>query len=200
MTDDISGEMLQILARLGQLNLHFLDLLAVLVNVEKRNAADANGEKPLDVWLRQLANQLATKRFEPLAHGRENRLVGPTLLNLLVEAFLDEDALQRAEVQLILQMGFFQLQLALENLHQLRCVLPQDLGHGQLHRPVVPDDNDAAGDGDFTIGERIKRVRQLLRTHPARRLYLDLHLLGGEIVDAPDLDLAFARSIFDRTN
>jgi hypothetical protein len=37
----------------------------------------------------------------------------------------------------------------------------------------------------------------LLRAHAAGRAHLDLRLAGGEIVEALDLDLAFARGVFD---
>ena len=76
-------------------------------------------------------------------------------------------------------------------------VLAQHLGHGQLDRAVVLDNDDAAGDGDLAIGERIKRVRQLVRADPARRLDLDLDLLRRVVVDALDLDLALVRGVLD---
>ena len=145
----------------------------------------------------QFANQLLAERLEALVHRGQHGLVGLALLDPLVDALLDEDALQRAEMQFVLELGFLELQLALERLHQLGGVLAQHLGHGHLDRPVVPDDDDAAGDGDFAIGEGIERIHQLLRADAAGRLDLDLHLLRREIVDALDLDLALVRGVLD---
>ena len=56
MTDDVLGQVLQVLARLGQVGFDLLHLLAMLVDVEQRNAADAHLQQALDVGVRQLAN------------------------------------------------------------------------------------------------------------------------------------------------
>ena len=135
--------------------------------------------------------------LEALVHGSHDGLVGLALLDLLVDALLDEDALQCAEMELVLELGLLEFKLALHRLHQLRRVLAQHLGHGQFNRAVIPDDDNAAGDGDFAIGERIERIRQLVRADAARSLHLDLDLVGGEVVDALDLDLALVRSVLD---
>src|SRR5439155_10823913 len=46
--------------------------------------------------------------------------------------------------------------------------------------PVVFDDNDAAGDGDFAIGERVKRIHKLVGAHAAGRFDFDLDLFRGK--------------------
>ena len=55
----------------------------------------------------------------------------------------------------------------LSDVDQLLGVLAQHFGDGHLHRAIVFDDDDAAGDGDFAIGERVKRIDQLLRVDAA---------------------------------
>ncbi len=67
--------------------------------------------------------------------------------------------------------------------HQLLGVLAQHFGHGHLDRPIVPDDDDAAGDGHLAIGEGVQRIHQLLRADAARRFDFDLDFFGREIVD-----------------
>ena len=69
--------------------------------------------------------------------------------------------------------------------------------HGQFHRPVVFDDDDAAGDGRLAIGEGVQRIHQFFRVHARRAFDLDLHVLRREIVDGFDLELALARGVFD---
>ena len=52
----------------------------------------------------------------------------------------------------------------------------QHLGNGHFDGAIVLDHHDAAGDGDFAIGEGVKRVHQLLRAHAAGRAHFDLRL------------------------
>ena len=81
-------------------------------------------------------------------HRGEHRFVGFALLDLLVNAFLDENAFQRAEMQFVLELASpCSSSSRLSIVHQLRRVLAQHFGHGHLHRPIVSDDHDAAGDG-----------------------------------------------------
>ncbi len=79
VADDVLGQVLQVLARLGEVGLHLLHLLAVLVDVEQRNAADAHLQQPLDVRVGQLANELFPERLEALVHRGEHGLVGLAL-------------------------------------------------------------------------------------------------------------------------
>src|SRR5206468_10462914 len=104
MANDILREMLEILPRLGELGLHPLHLLAVLVDVEKGNAPDAHREQPLDVRAGQLPRQLPAERLETLVHRGNNRLVAFAGLDSIVNTLLDQNALQRAEVQFVLEL------------------------------------------------------------------------------------------------
>ena len=92
------------------------------------------------------------------------------------------------------------LEFALEDINELGGVLAQNLRHGHLNGPIVLDDDNAAGDGDFAIGEGVEGIDQLIGAHAAGSLDLDLDLLGGVIVDALDLDFALARGVFDRAD
>ena len=90
-----------------------------------------------------------------------------------------------------------QFQFAFEHVDQLRRVLAQHFGHRHFHRTIVLDDDDPAGNGSLAIGESVKRIDQFLRTHTARRAHFDFDFFRGKIVDALDLQLAFARRVFD---
>jgi hypothetical protein len=63
--------------------------------------------------------QLLLERLEPVIPPRVDRFVRLALLDLLVDAFLDEDAFQRAVMQFVEQLAFLQLQLALEDADEL---------------------------------------------------------------------------------
>ena len=69
--------------------------------------------------------------------------------------------------------------------------------HRQFHRPVVLDDDDAAGDGHLAIGEGIQRINQFLRVHARVAADFDLDVFGREIVDGFHLQLAFLHRVFD---
>jgi len=66
---------------------------------------------------------LPAQRFEARVHRRPHGLVGLALLDALVNALLDEETLQRAKMQLLLELVLLQLQFALEQLDQLPGIL-----------------------------------------------------------------------------
>ena len=113
MADDVLREILEVLACLAQLAFYPLNFLAVLVNVEERDEADAHLQQTIHVGVGEFADQLLSERLETLMHRSQDRFVSLALLDLFVEAFLDEDALQRAEMQLVLELGFLKLEFAL---------------------------------------------------------------------------------------
>ena len=49
---------------------------------------------------------LPAERLEALVHGRRHGLVGLALLDFFVNALLDENALERSEMQFLLQLAF----------------------------------------------------------------------------------------------
>ena len=167
------------------------------VDVEKRNAPDAHGQQPFHIGVGQLAQQLFAERLKALVDLGDDRLVGFALFDPLVNPLLDKDALQRAEVQFVLELLLLQLQLLPQEVHELRRILLQDFRDSHLGRPMVFDDDDAAGDGDLALGERVKSIDKLFCAHAAGGFDFDFDFLGGEIVDGLDLDLPLARGVFD---
>ena len=197
MRDGVGLHVLEVFFHLGQLGLELVHLFAVLADVEERDPADADLQEALDVRVGQGAGQLGGEGLEAIHHGGVDGLVRFALLDLLVDALLDEDALQRAEIEVFLQLALAQLQLAFEQGDELVGVRAQHLAHGELDGPVVADDDDAAGEADLAVGEGVERVDELLGFHAGRGADLDFHVLAGEVVDGLDLDLAFARGVLD---
>ncbi len=131
MADDVLGEPLEVLAGFLEIRFDLVHLLAVFVDVEEGNAADADLQQPLDVGVRQIANHLFAERLEALVHGRQDGLVGFALLDFLVNALFDEDAFEGAEMEFFLELGLLEFEFALEDIDELGGVFAQNLRHGQ---------------------------------------------------------------------
>ncbi len=100
-------------------------------------------------------------------------------------------------MQFVEQLPLAQFQFALENRDKLLRVLAQDFRNGQLDRAIFLDDDDAARDGNFAIGERVKRVHQFFCVHARRTFDFDLDSFGREIVDGFDLEFSFLHRVFN---
>src|SRR5436190_506061 len=197
MANHVFGEALEVLLGLGQLSLGLLHLLTMLVDIEEGNPADAYLEEALDVRIDKFTNELALERLEAFVNGLENRLVAAALFDLLVDALFDEDSFQGAEMEFVIQLGKPHFELALQQFHKLLRVRFQDFTHCHLDRTIVADENQPAGDRDFAIGKSVERVDKLVRAYARGSPHLDFNLFRGEIVEALDLDFAFAGSVLD---
>ena len=197
MTDDVFRQAFEILARCFQLRLRLLHLLAVFVDVEERNPANADLQQFFHIRVHNVAHEFFLERLETLVNRRNDRLVRLALLDQLVNSLFDKDAFQRAVMQLVEQVFFAQIEFTLENADKLIGVFAEHFADGQFHRAVVLDDDDAAGNGRFAIGERVKRIHHLLRIHAGGTFDLNLNGFRGEIADGFHLQLALARRIFD---
>ena len=111
-------------------------------------------------------------------------------LDGLVDALLDEDALQGPGVQLVQELPDLQLQLRLEDGQEPLGMVAHDLGDGHQRRLAVLDDEEVAGYGLLALREGVQRVYGLLRVHAAGELYLYLDLVRGEVADGGDLEPA----------
>ncbi len=125
MADDVFREALEIFARLVQFRLRLLHLLAMLVDVEERNPADAHLQQLLHVRVHEVANELLLERLEAVINRGDDGFVRLAFLDLLVNALLDEDAFQRAVMQFVEQLLLAQIQFALEDGDELLRVFAQ---------------------------------------------------------------------------
>ena len=88
------------------------------------------------------------ERLEAVVNRGDDGLVRLALLDRLVDALLDEDALQRAVMQFVLSSCFSRNSSSRLRMATSWSVFSRSTSrHGQLHRAVVLDDHDAAGDG-----------------------------------------------------
>src|SRR5262249_16418718 len=74
MSDDVFGEVLEIFARFAEFAFGFLDLLAMLVDVEKGDSANADLEQAIDIGVADFAKQFLTERFKTVIYGRDDGL------------------------------------------------------------------------------------------------------------------------------
>jgi hypothetical protein len=182
----------------AQFDRDLVHLVAVLLEIEERDPPDRHAEQHLDVVVVQLPAQLLPQRLETLVHLAHDRLGGLCLLQALIDAVLDEEPDQALVMQVQFQLVALQLEFALQQVDQLLRVRPQHLRHGHLHRPLVADDDDPAVQGLLALREGVQRVHQLLGIDSLGHLDRDLHLLGGEIVDRPDLQFPLPGGVLDR--
>ena len=77
--------------------------------------------------------------FKPSSIALMHRLPGLALLDVAVDAVLDEDLLQRAEVPLLLEFAEPDLELQLEQVAGLLRGAPEDLGDAEELRLAVGD-------------------------------------------------------------
>ena len=115
-------------------------------------------------------------------------------LLVLVDALLDENFLQRREVQLFQQLALADFQFLA---YQVLCAVhrvAQHVADGEELRLVVLDDAAVGRYVDFAVREGIQRVQRLVRRHAGRQLHLYLHLGSRQVLHVACLDLALVDS------
>ena len=143
----------------------------------------------------QLLLEWSKLLVEELHHGV---LVGSLLkAGLLVHAFLDEDALERDEEQLLEQLVAAYLQLHPQQVFGVLDRVGQHVADGEEAGFVVLDYAAVGRNVGLAVGEGIERVDGLVGACARRQMYQYLHLGGGIVVDAAYLDFTFLYSLGD---
>ena len=168
-------------------------------DVELRDAADLQLEQALDVVVRYLlAAQLLHERLEAGAyrvlHALE-RLLG---LDALVDALLDEDAVERARVEEVVELAEADLELALRERGEAVGVLLEYLRDGHHLRTPAVEDYRARREGLLAVRKRVERGDRLLLAFAGGELELDLNGVGREVVELADGDLLALDRVLDR--
>jgi hypothetical protein len=92
------------------------------------------------------------------------------------------------------------LELCLQPFAQLIGNGPEHLGHRQLHRAAVVDEDEVRRDGDRTVRIGVELRNHLVGVDAAGQRELDLHLVRGVVVDARDLDASTLGRRLDRAD
>ena len=169
--------------------------LVGLVFVELQDALHLDFQEAKDVIARHLANQVFLERFQPFIDVRHNGVERLGLLEFLVfvDAFFDENALERGEKILLFEFMLANFELQAQQAHRGIDVAAQHVAHGQELRFLVVDDAAVWRDVDFAVGEGIERVDGLVRRHARRQMHLDFHVGSRVVIDFLGLDF----SLFD---
>ncbi len=101
---------------------------------------------------------------------------------------------------LVLKLREPDLQLPLEKIPRVVCVVDQDVLDGQELRLVVHNDAGVRGDVALAVRERVEGIDRLVRGHIVRKMHKDLDLLGCHVLDLLDLYLAFVLGLEDRVD
>ena len=176
-----------------------LDLLHGLVGLEAvvgGDALDADFGEAGDVLLGDLAAELLEEGLQALADFVEHAFPGLGFLDAPVDALLDEDALERIPVPLLLEFAELDLEFALQQrLGGLDAAL-EDVADAEEVRLVVAGlrvaDDDAGGGVELHLAarENIELLDDFAGLRALRKMDENLDLVGGVVVDVLDLDLA----------
>ena len=196
--DDVRAQMLDVVAGLLFLGERPLYVLAVLVYVELRNAADLELEKPLHVVVDDVAPQLLPERLEPLDDGAAHALCRLLLFDALVDALLDADALQGPLVENVVELGEAYLEFAPDEEEKPLDVLAENLRNLHELRSAAVEDDRAGGYRLLAVGKRVERRHRLLLARAGLKLELDPDGLARQIVDFPDGDFFLLHGVLYR--
>ena len=175
-----------------------IDLLAVLVDVELRDAANLELEEALYVVIGDdLAAQLLHVRHEAGAHGVPDALHRFLLLDALVDALLNEDAVKRTRVIEVVQLSKAYLLLALRQLRKPLDVPLQDIRHAHEPRtPLVKNDRTRRY-RLLAVRERVERDNRLLLAFAGLKLQLYPDRVAREVVKLPHRHLLLLYGVLD---
>src|ERR1044071_1809386 len=130
------------LPRLAKVLFNLVHFLPMLIDIKERDAPDTDLQKAFNVGAAEFTDELLVKWFKADVNRVQDCFIGLTLLDLFIDPLLDENPFEGPEMQFVLKLGFFELELALECLDQLRRVFAKHFGDSHLNRAVVLDDND----------------------------------------------------------
>ena len=183
--------MLNLVLHLLHLGLDGGDLLVHRLGVETRDLPDGLLHEPVDVFHDDVALDQRTVFLHGLEDGVLLRVPGREILlfQQLVNAVLEEDALQGVVVPLVFQFGEPDLQLALQQLQRVVRVVDEDVLDRQELRLVVYDDAGVRRDVALAVGEGVQGVDGLVRRNVVGQVDEDLHLVRRHVLDLLDLDL-----------
>ena len=183
----------------GQFAVYLLDfvldggnVLLRLVLVELEDARHTNLHQAQDVLLRHLAHHLRIPGrqtlVDPLA-GFVHRL-GLLKLAVLVDTLLDEDLLQRSEMQLLRKLSLANETLLFEQIERVVHTALEHIAHGEEHRLAVVDDAAVGRDALFAVGAGIEGVDGLVARSTRLQMHQDFHRSCRHVLHFAHLDFA----------
>lgn len=188
--DRVFGEVFKVL--LGRCDVVFepFDQLVGFEGVELGDALDLDFKQAKNVVLRDLALEEFLVGLEAFIDGGDDGFPSFLFFDAAVDAFLDEDLLQGAEVPLLFELTELDLEFELEQVTRLLGGEVEQILSGEEVRLLVFDHADVGRYGQFAIGEGVERLLDGLGVGSGGQIDKDLDDVGGIILDALDFDLA----------
>ena len=183
----------QLVLDVGNLFLDAGDELVGLVLAEFQDALHLDFHQSQDVVLSHFAYHLRVEGRQPFVDIFASCVHRGGILEGLafVDALLNENLFQRAEVQLFQQFVAAYLQFLAQQVHRVVHVVAQHIADGEEFRRVVFDDAAVGRDVVLAVAEGIEGVDGLVGAHTGSQVYLYLHLSRREVFHVAHLDLAF---------
>ena len=101
------------------LSLDFLDIAAVLIDIELRNATDLQFEQAFNILISHCTTaQFLQEGFKFITNGSLHAFVGLFLLNALVKALFNENSLECARMEKIIELAKANLEFPLQEREQ----------------------------------------------------------------------------------
>ena len=198
--DRVFHQMREFFVDVGDLRLDLAQFALVLLNVEPGDAPHRERQKFVHILVGHVAPEHGAERRQPGMDAAVLFLLASALLDLLVDAVLEEDLRQRLGMKKLVLAVQGQFQLFAEILQKFFGIAVNDLMHGHHRRAPLLDDREIGRDGDCAIGIHIERVQRLFRVVAAGRHHFDVDLFGGVVVDRSDFDLVAFGGLFDRSD
>ena len=167
-----------------------------LVFVELQNALHLDFQEPQNVVAGHFANQVLFERLQSTIDVRHGDVERFRLLKFLVfiDAFLDENALQRGEKVLFFEFVLANFEFLAQQVFRRIDIVAQHVANRQELRFPTVDDAAVGRNADFAVREGVERVDGLVGRHAGREMHEDFDLGGGVVLDLLRLDF----SLFDR--
>ena len=117
---------------------------------------------------------------------------------VLINTFLDEDALQRLEVQLFLQLAFADFQFLTNEILGAVDRVAQHIADGEKLRLVALDNTAVWRYAHLAIGKGIEGIDGLIARHARSQMNLNLDLGSSKILYLTGLDLTLLDGLYYR--
>ena len=173
-----------------------------LVLVELQDASHLDLHQLQDVVSGHLTHKLLIERLQTGIHilNRHIHVLGILKFLRLIDAFLNEDFLQRTEMQLFQEFTLANLQFPFDKILRVIDTLAQHITHSEELRHTVVDDTAVGRDADFTIREGIEGINRLVARCTRHQVDDNLHTSSRQVFHFTCLDLALLNRFQDGVN
>ena len=189
----------QVLLDAGYLGPYLGDQFLVFVLRELGDALHLDLQQAQQVLAPYCAHEARVERLQSLVDVGDElvRVLGVLERLALIDALLDEDLLQRGKEELLLQLVAPDLQFLAQQFLGVVHVAAQYVADGEKLWFLPVDDAAVGRDVDLAVCEGIEGVDGLVARRARGEVHLYLHLRGGHVVHASDLQFALLHGLGD---